>query len=149
MGLFAAVFYYGFKWLDLINSRRHRIVFFLLYFGGGVVSAVGFYLWQGIEFFGVALPFGIILGLIGYLTLNALFAKPNPDREAYSATRSLTLVVLLSGILSHFVEINFGIAIVATRTYFFVYTSLLLAVGYLLPKYGEYLLEPVKANTSK
>jgi len=148
IGLFAAVFYYGFKWFGLVNSHRQKILFFSLYFGGGLVSGIGFYLWQGMEFFGVALPFGIILGLISYLTLIALFAKQDPDRKIYSSTRSLTLIVLLSAILAHFIEINFGIAIVATRTYFFVYAALLLSVGYLLPKNGEYLLEPVVTKST-
>jgi tetratricopeptide (TPR) repeat protein len=149
MGLFAVVFFYGHKWLGLINSRRQKFMFFLLYFGGGLVGALFFCLWQGVEFFGVALPFGIILGLIGYLTLNALFAQPNPDEETFTSDRSLSLIVLLSAILSHFVEINFGIAIVATRTYFFVYAALLLSVGYLLPQKGEYLSETVRSKDSK
>ncbi len=139
LGLFAAVFYYGLKWLGLINSNRQKVSFLALYFGGGVLSAIAFYLWQGVAFFGVALPFGVILGLIGYLTFSALFTKPGTEINKYSSARSITLIVLLSAIMAHFVEINFGIAIVATRTYFFAYAALLLAVGYLLPQYGEYL----------
>ncbi|MFN2233799.1 MAG: O-antigen ligase family protein, partial [Anaerolineales bacterium] len=140
-GLYVSIFYYGLKWLGVINSTKQRIVFFLLCFGVSFVSAVGFYLWQGAAFFGVAVPFGIILGLIGYLALNALFAKQTQDQENYSPARSLTLIVLLSAIMAHFVEINFGIAIVSTRTYFFVDAALLLAVGYLLPNRGEYHLD--------
>jgi tetratricopeptide (TPR) repeat protein len=48
------------------------------------------------------------------------------------------LTVLLAGILAHFIEINFGIAIAVTRTYFWIYTALLLLVGYLLPRLGLY-----------
>lgn len=148
LGLFAAVFYYGLKWLGLITSSRQKITFFALYFGGGLLSAIAFYLWQGIAFFGVALPFGVILGLIGYLTLSALFAKPNPEAGQYSSARSITLIVLLAAIMAHFVEINFGIAIVATRTYFFAYAALLLAVGYFLPQRGEYLAEETTTSAS-
>jgi hypothetical protein len=43
------------------------------------------------------------------------------------------LLGLLAAIVSHFVEINFGIAIAVTRTYFWVYTALLLLIGYLYP----------------
>ena len=78
IGLFAALFYYGFKWLNLIQSTKQKIVFFSLYLGGGLVCGIVFYLWQGIEFLGVALPFGIILGLIVYITLNAIFFKQDP-----------------------------------------------------------------------
>lgn len=141
LGLFAAVFYYGLKWLGLINSSRQKITFFALYFGGGVLSSIIFYLWQGIAFFGVALPFGVILGLIAYLTLSALLTKQDTETNTYSSARSITLIVLLAAIMAHFVEINFGIAIVATRTYFFAYAALLLAVGYYLPQRGEYLAD--------
>jgi tetratricopeptide (TPR) repeat protein len=56
--------------------------------------------------------------------------------------------MLMSAIMAHFVEINFGIAIVSTRTYFFVYAASLLAVGYLLPLRGEYLAEETASTTS-
>jgi len=143
LGLFASVFYYGLKWLGLINSNKQKILFFSLYFGGGVVSALVFTLWQGIAFFGVALPFGVILGLITYLALSALFAKQSTQNGEFNSARSITLIVLLAAIMAHFVEINFGIAIVATRTYFFVFSASLLSVGFLLPKQGEYLADTV------
>ena len=146
LGMFAAVFYYGLKSLGLINSKKQKTLYFALYFGGGLISAIIFYFWQGINFFGVALPFGVILGLIGYLTLSALFAKPNTENDKFSSARSITMIVLLAAIMAHFVEINFGIAIVATRTYFYTYAALLLAVGYLLPQRGEYLREAVSAQ---
>ena len=85
LGLFAAVFYYGLKWLGLINSNRQKITFFALYFGGGILSSIAFYLWQGIAFFGVALPFGVILGLIAYLTLSALLTKQNTETSKFSS----------------------------------------------------------------
>jgi tetratricopeptide (TPR) repeat protein/O-antigen ligase len=148
MGLYAAIFYYGLKWLGFINTQRQKILFFSFYFGGGLILTIGFYIWQGIEFLGVALPFGMILGLIGYLTLNALFIKYDPDQEKYDPNRDFILIVLLSAILAHFVEINFGIAIVSTRTYFFVYAALLLLVGYILQQRGEFSLVPTANNKS-
>jgi cation transport ATPase len=144
VGLFASIFYYGLKWLKLINSQRQRIAFFALYFGGGIASVIGFYLWGGIAYFGVALPFGMIVGTIAYLTISALVAKPQPETK-FTSARSITIIVLLGAVIAHFVEINFGIAIVATRTHFFTYAALLLAVGKLLPEQGEYL---IKAGTS-
>lgn len=148
LGLFAAVFYYGLKWLGLVNSKKQRILFFSLFFGSGVISAIVFYFWQGVAFFGVALPFGVILGLIGYLTLSALFARQNHEINNFISARYITLIMLLAAIMAHFVEINFGIAIVSTRTYFFAYAAMLLAVGYLLPKKGEYLRETNTSTTT-
>jgi tetratricopeptide (TPR) repeat protein/O-antigen ligase len=144
LAIFASVFYYGLKWLWLINTQKQRNLFFGLFFGGGFASATAFILLLDPAFFGVGLPFGIILGLIAYLTLSALFFKPENEQTAANRARSLTLIVLLAGVMSHFVEINFGIAIVSTRTYFWVYAALLLLVGYLLPQRGEYLTEQVE-----
>ena len=146
IGLFASLFYYGLRWLKLINSKRQSTVFFSFYFGGGIISAIGFYLWGGIAYFGVALPFGMIVGTIAYLTISALIAKPQPEVK-FTSARSITLIVLLAAVMAHFAEINFGIAIVATRTHFFTYAALLLAVGKLLPERGEYLIKTEASAT--
>jgi hypothetical protein len=111
--------------------------------GGGAVGAVGLALWRGVEYVGVGLPFGIAAGLILYLAIFAVFGKHEAPQSPNESMRSLTLIVLLSAILAHFIEINFGIAIAATRTYFWIYAGLLLLVGFILPKYGEYELNPV------
>ncbi len=39
------------------------------------------------------------------------------------------MLALLSAIVAHFVEIHFGIAIAATRTYFWVYAALMVVIG--------------------
>ena len=50
--------------------------------------------------------------------------------------RAYLLLGLLAAVIAHFVEINFGIAIAATRTYFWVYAALILLVGYILPAHN-------------
>lgn len=128
--LFGSVLYYGLKWLNLITSHRQRNLFLGLYLVGGLLSAVIFVAWQGWGFLGVALPFGMILGVIIYLIGAALGGRyealPTTPAEKL---RAYLLLGLLAAIVAHFVEINFGIAIVATRTYFWAYTALLLLVG--------------------
>ena len=110
--------------------------------GGGVIGAVSFVIWQGPEFFGVGLPFGMLIGLIGFLTVYALVALPRmaaagaaavPTMEAW---RSISLIGLFSAIVAHFTEIHFGIAIVSTRTHFWVYAGLMLVLGFILPNTG-------------
>ena len=131
--LFVSVFYYGLKWLGLIRTARQRNVFLVFVLGGGAAGAIGLTAWQGIEFFGVGLPFGLILGAIAYLTVYALFASSLFDKEKISPD-ALPMIVLLAAIVAHFVEINFGIAIAATRTHFFTYAALLFVLGYILPR---------------
>lgn len=139
LALFTAVFYYGYKWLGLIPEQRHRNIFFVLVAAGGLLGAAVMILWRGIEYLGVGLPFGMVLGLVLYMGLAAILFQANGSGEtALDPERSLILIVLLTAILAHFIEINFGIAIVATRTYFWTYAAVMLVVGYIMPKYGEY-----------
>ena len=136
--VFGSIFYFGLKWLGLIESKTQRNLFLTLFIGGGLLGAIIFITWQGLAFLGVGIPFGMIIGLIVYFAISALrsskWETENPNDEA----RNITLIVLLSAVVAHFVEINFGIAIVSTRTYFWVYAALLLLVGTLLPAIGEY-----------
>ncbi len=130
--VFGSVFYYGFRWLGLITTPAQRNTFIALFLGGGVVGAVGLVAWQGIAFLGVGLPFGILLGLGAYITLRSL--------QGYSTSedtldwRTLVMTAFLTAILAHFVEIHFGIAIVSTRTHFWVYAAVLLVMGFVLPR---------------
>jgi tetratricopeptide (TPR) repeat protein/O-antigen ligase len=138
LAIFTTIFYYGFKWLGLIPTRKRRLAFFGLYAAGGLLGAVGLSLIQGVEYAGVGLPFGILLGLITYLALAGIFPNFTVPKTAGEILRAITLLVLLSAILAHFVEINFGIAIAVTRLYFWVYAALLLLVGQVLPTHGQY-----------
>jgi len=94
-------------------------------------------LWRGIEYFGVGLPFGMLIGLLVYLTVVAISGNYKPPDTQAEKSRYLLLIVLIAAIVSHYVEINFGIAIVSTRTYFWVYSALLVLLGYLLPGFVE------------
>ncbi len=136
--IYSTVFYYGLVWLGLITNRRRKILFWTFFIAGGLIGAVGFSMWRGFEYIGVGLPFGIILGLVGYIILAAIGSHFDPPNNPAQLTRLITLLVLLAAIISHFVEINFGIAIAVTRTYFWIYAALLLCIGYILPQIGEY-----------
>ncbi|MFC2053195.1 hypothetical protein ACFLV7_02695 [Chloroflexota bacterium] len=133
LSLFGSIIYYGLKWLGLINGFRKRNLFLALILFGGVVSSILFILWRGWGLFGVALPFGVILGAIIYLLVISMFGDYESPQGRINKLRAYLLVGLLAAIVSHFVEINFGIAIAVTRTYFWVYTALLLLIGYLYP----------------
>jgi tetratricopeptide (TPR) repeat protein len=136
---FGSVFYYGLKWIGFITRARQRNLFLALYFGGGVLSALGFTLIMGVELFGVALPFGMMLGILLYLALVALSGQYERPQTEGGRLRAITIAALLAAIMAHFVEINFGIAIAATRLYFWVFTALLLLVGYVLPLHSAYV----------
>ena len=136
--IFATVFYYGYKWLGLISTRRYKYLFLGLYIGSGVSGALFFSLWRGIEYLGIGLPFGIMLGLIGYVVLVALFSDFEAPKNESQTIRFFIILGIVSSLLAHFIEINFGISIAVTRSYLWVFTGVMVVVGYWMPRLGEY-----------
>ncbi|MGH2536670.1 MAG: hypothetical protein ACRDHL_04675 [Candidatus Promineifilaceae bacterium] len=136
--LFLSVFYYGFRWLGVVRSRRDRNALIGLWIGGAAVAGLALTAWLGTSFLGVALPFGSILGLVIYLIYYAITTQGDAAEvgDAFGVDR-LLMIALLAAIMAHYVEILFGIAVAATRTHFFVYLALLFLVGYWLPRTRE------------
>jgi len=126
--LFGSIFYYGLQWLGLIQGSRQRLIFISLWLGGGIAGGLLPWILEGQwRLSGVGLPFGAIAGLVVYVLLRPLSRPPKED--AVDLRRSILLLALLSAILAHFIEIQSGIAIVATRTYFWLYAALLVVIG--------------------
>ena len=82
----------------------------------------------------------------------ALTAQTGHEDEAdpFHVDR-LLMTALVAAVLAHYIEIHFGIAIAATRTYFFVYAALMFMVGYRLPQSSELDtdVEPVKSRKQR
>jgi tetratricopeptide (TPR) repeat protein/O-antigen ligase len=134
LAIFSSVFYYGLKWQGLIKTRRNKLFFLACLVSGGVIGSIALIVMKGVEYLGVGLPFGMIVGLIVYLTLYSLVSFSSSEQAAKSNPYLPLLIVMFSAIVGHFVEINFGIAIVATRTLFWTYAGLILVIGFVLPK---------------
>lgn len=129
MAVFISVFYWALRWLSLIINRRDTILFGSLLAFFGTAFTIWFYLWDGSwRFLGVAIPAGMMLGLGIYVTI-AVFLHPDIRPKAVDVPRQLLIITLIATFAAHFVEIHFGIAIAATRTYFWVETALLLTLG--------------------
>ncbi|MCW5853158.1 MAG: tetratricopeptide repeat protein, partial [Anaerolineae bacterium] len=137
MALFTSIFYLGLKWLGFIQSRRQRNLFLVLWFGGGIVASVAFVTLGEPGYFGVALPVGMMAGLFLYLVAYAVYLARQLGtlQEASQAANAepyrWLIIALYTAMMAHFIEIHFGIAIAATRTYFWMYAALLVAAGYL------------------
>lgn len=122
---FTSVFYFGLKWLGMVAGAGDRNRFLALWIGGGVLAALGFQLWAGkATFLGVALPAGMIAGLFAFVVWQVLRGWAAPGRPG-----TLLMVGLLGGLIAHFIEIHFGIAIAATRTLCFAMAAALAVVG--------------------
>ncbi|MCA1554245.1 MAG: tetratricopeptide repeat protein, partial [Chloroflexi bacterium] len=80
---------------------------------------------------GVALPVGLLFGVLTYLVSQALYFKRRATMPPMNEDQIL-LMALVGAIVAHFAEIHFGIAIAATRTYFWMYVGVLVLIGYRL-----------------
>lgn len=131
--LFTGVFYYALTWLGLIDSPTRGRVFLGLWVAGGVLTAAIFVAVFGWPLFGIGLPIGLLAGLTIFLTYFALRASPERtvDLESW---RAIIMVALLCAIVAHFFEIHVGIAIVSTRTHFWVFVAMLWVLGWLWPQ---------------
>lgn len=136
--LYLSVFYYGFKWLGVLRTRFEGFLLVGLWIGTGLLVTAVFAVWRGPIYFGVALPFGSIGGLVLYLVYYALFARL-PEGEEVQPFRwdRLLITALIAAIVAHYVEIHFGIAIASTRVHFFVYLGLMFVVTQLMSQQAE------------
>lgn len=132
LALFGSIFYYCFKWLGLAGERRDVYLFIACWvLGGALGAATAVYIEGTVRLVGVALPVGLLFGLLTYLISQALYFKRKQPLSPMSEDQIL-LMALIAAILGHFAEIHFGIAIAATRTYFWIYVALLVLIGYRL-----------------
>jgi tetratricopeptide (TPR) repeat protein len=134
LSLFSALFYFGLKWTGFIQSRKQSLLFLSLLLGGSILVGVSLVLWRGIGYIGIALPLGMLAGLIAYLGMATLRSWYPPEASPTGYPHTLILTMLFAGILAHFIEINFGIATVTTRTLFWVYAAVSLVLAEKLPK---------------
>lgn len=134
--LYLSVFYYGFKWLGILNGKRDRNLLIALWIGAGALVAVLFATLFDLVFVGVAFPFGSIIGLIVYLIYFALLGQ-SPAGEGVKRpfdTNRMLMIGLVAAVLAHYVEIHFGIAIASSRTHFFLYLGIMFVIGHMLPQ---------------
>ena len=86
------------------------------------------------RFIGLGVPYGALIGLLVYIVVqSALFFEAETRPFSLSGMPTL-LMGLLVAVLAHFVEIQVGIAIASTRTHFWVYAAMLVAVGFFMAR---------------
>jgi tetratricopeptide (TPR) repeat protein len=134
--LFGSVFTYGLRWLGFLPDDWRRKLFYGLMAGGAVVATAIVALIIGPHFFGLAIPVGVVGGLFLYLIIYGFsewetdYEAPDPESQVAKVhPRFVLLMGLLSAMVAHFIEIDFGIAIAATRTAFWCYAGLLVVTG--------------------
>jgi pimeloyl-ACP methyl ester carboxylesterase len=127
--IFGGVFYFGLHWLGFLPSDWRRILFFTLLVVGAVVAIAVVVPTVGPQFFGLAIPIGMVGGLFIYLVVYAFSVYGDAEAAPAAHPYSIFLIGILSAMVAHFVEINFGIGIASTRTTFWAYTGALVVAG--------------------
>jgi tetratricopeptide (TPR) repeat protein len=152
--LFVGAFTFGLRSLGFLPEGRLRKLFYGLLAGGAVVATAVVIPTIGPHFFGLAVPIGMVGGIFLYLIAYGFsdwksdYGSPNAESGTTGLhPRFVLLMGLLSAIVAHFVEINFGIAIAATRTTFWCYAGLLVVTGLELVREPEE--EPVNARQGR
>jgi tetratricopeptide (TPR) repeat protein len=126
--IFGSLFFHALRWLGLA-SRPHSLAWFagLLLAGGAAGVLAPLALDGSLRFAGVGLPTGMMFGLMAYLTLDLLRGDesipPAPSRDG------LLILGLLAAVVAFFVEVHFGIAIVATLTHFWAFAAVIVLLG--------------------
>jgi len=143
--LFGSLFTFGLRWLGLLPGGWRRILFFALLVVGAAVATAIVVPTIGVHFFCLAIPIGMVGGLFVYLIVHAFSvyweAQPAPKLHPHF----ILLTGILSAMVAHFVEINFGISIASTRTTFWAFAGLFVVAGMELVR--EQRTEPQSQET--
>ncbi len=124
--MFGSLFYFGLSWLGWIPDARRRRLFFGLLVAGALVGVAVVIPTVGLHFFGLAIPVGMVLGMLAYLVLCGFFL---PDSLPAPHPHQVMLIGILAAFVAHLVEINFGIAIASTRTTFWALAGVFVLLG--------------------
>ncbi|MHB0856231.1 MAG: O-antigen ligase family protein [Anaerolineae bacterium] len=133
--LFGSLVYHILHWLGLVGSEAQARALVACGVCGSLLGILVPWALEGsLVFAGVGLPLGFLAGLGLYVTVLALrgvwarSAAP-ADGAGLDLQSKLLLLGLLAAVVGHLVEINFGIAVAVSRTYFWIYAALALVVG--------------------
>ncbi|MCS7283554.1 MAG: tetratricopeptide repeat protein [Anaerolineae bacterium] len=127
--IFGSLFYYGLSWLGLVPGPRWRNLLLGMMALGALVGVAVVIPTVGPHFFGLAIPVGMILGLLVYLVLYGFTAGSDPALARNVHPDQILLMGILATFVAHLIEINFGIAIASTRTTFWALAAAFVLVG--------------------
>ncbi len=142
--VFYTFFYFVLKLLGLVQPGHGRRLYAVL-IGVGALALVMLYAQV------LPLPLSPLMPLMGiavvglYLVffVQDFFKQPAPGRRL--GLYQGLLLAFFAAVLAHFIEIQFGIAIASTRTYFWLY----LALAYVISRLMQREVAPAKAAASE
>ena len=134
---FLSFFGWGFHWLGLMPARRDLITYLVTDAACAIIFFIVGWQLEGAYLFAVSIPLGVLVGSMIYLTYQAFRSfigrgsaiAPTTSGLLSQHPHAMLLMGLMAGVIAHFVEINFGIAIASTRTTFWAFAGLLVVLG--------------------
>ncbi len=120
--LFLSIFIYGLRRLGLLPTHHERNALIGLWVGLGVLGVLVTLGMGQPKYMGLGLPLGNVAGLVAYLGLQILRGQM-ADRE--SPAGRVLLAGALASLLAHYVEIQFGLNLVATHVMFWAIAGIL------------------------
>ncbi len=148
--VFGSVFYFGLRWLGFLPSDWRRTLFFVLLVLGAVAAIAVVIPTVGPHFFCLAIPIGMVGGMFVYLVVWCFSLYWDSEQVSRSHPAAVLLIGILSAVVAHFIEINFGIAIASTRTTFWAYAGAFVVAGIgLIRESSEQPREVISPQDSK
>ncbi|MDP3046511.1 MAG: tetratricopeptide repeat protein, partial [Chloroflexota bacterium] len=131
--VFYTFFYFALNLLGLVRANHRRWLY-------GALIATGLAAFAMLYAEVLPLPASPIFPLLGVAVLGVylvffvgdFFKTPPPSRRL--GVYQTLILAIFAAILAHFVEIQFGIAIASTRTYFWLYLGLTVVIGILMAR---------------
>jgi O-antigen ligase/Flp pilus assembly protein TadD len=130
LAVFLSTFYVGLRWIGMLRRERERTGFWIIILTTSALFVAVVRIMSGswaLTALGVGI--GTVSGLFAYAIWTAFSRTAVGATLQRDARRDLLIVALLAAIVAHFFEIQFGIAIVPTRTMFWTCLGLLVAAG--------------------
>jgi len=127
--LFASLFTLGLRWLGLLPDGWRRTLFWILLGLGAAATVAAVIPTVGAHFFGLAIPVGMVGGLFLYLVIYGFSVYWQKESTPSTSPHFALLIGILSAFVAHLIEINFGIAIAATRTTFWALAGVFILLG--------------------
>jgi tetratricopeptide (TPR) repeat protein len=149
--VFGGIFYYGLRWLGALPDGWRRTLFLILIATGAAAATVAVALIPslGLQFFGLAIPAGMVAGMFIYLVVYGFSLYWELEPVSTPHPRAILLTGILAAVVAHLIEVNFGIAIASTLTTFWAYAGILVVVGSALVGEREEELQSKKAGSNK
>lgn len=139
--LFGSLFYFALHWMGFLPDDWRRRLFFGLLAGGAIVATAIVAPLIAPHFFCLAIPIGMVGGLALYLIIYAFSEWKTEPKTSNPHPHFILLASILTAIVAHFIEINFGIAIASTRTTFWACAGVLVVAGLNLIRENEEIKE--------